>query len=165
VVDVSTRLQADREPALPPQAAASLKQVPVPFAVPAGVWQEPDRRLGSRLAYGLRPWRFCQALKLRQDYGIRVRAIGRYSWPATAASPLPADGFVYRASRPHGKDAAATQRLVDTLFLWTLLNRRSVRLPLLSTQHSAFALRPQTRYPWPVTQDSSRPQHRCKWMN
>ena len=78
--------------------------------------QEPDRCLRSILAYGLRPWRLCQALKLRQDYGIRVRAIGRYSCPerSRGGSPLPAGVSVSWADKPHAKDAAATQRLVDT---------------------------------------------------
>ncbi len=98
VVEVSDRRRVAREPIAPPYAAASPKQVPVPFAVPAtggvpgrsrgrfltsdfwpltsAVKQEPDWCTRSRLASGLRPWP-CRRLKPSQDYGIRVRATGR----------------------------------------------------------------------------------------
>jgi hypothetical protein len=137
VDEVSSRRQADSEPAAPSQAAASQNQVPVPFAVPAAdagggrgsgcllatrpallptpVEQEMDLCIRSMLAKGFRPWQIGQVLKLRQRYGISVRAISRYVAQLPAADPLPAGGLVHRVGRPHAMDAGTTQRLLGTL--------------------------------------------------
>ena len=129
---MSNRLQSDREPALPPRAAASQNQVPVSFAVPAAgrsrggcsgrslatgnsllataVPQEMDRRIRSMWTYGFRPSRVHRLLNLGH-YGISVRAIGRYCRQLSAAGSLQAERLEHRASRPHAQDAAPTQRL------------------------------------------------------
>jgi hypothetical protein len=114
-VNVSNRLQSVREPALSPRAAASHNQVPVSFAVPAGAWQELDRRIRSTSAAGLAARRFCRQLRLRR-YGIRVRALDRNCRQVYSAGSLPAEHSEHRASRPHAKVAAPTQRLTGHTF-------------------------------------------------
>lgn len=102
-------------PALPPQAAASQNQVPVDFAIPACDWQDVDRQIRSLLAAGLSPAIIGRTLKLRQHYGISVRAIVRYARQLVAAGSLQGDGVVHRAGRPRALMPHSTQQPVDTV--------------------------------------------------